>query len=1094
MKKLLGIFLSVCMVVTMLPSANVTVKAETPKEQVVCEDVVFEEEVPQDVLSEETIAEETVAKDVISEEAASQETVSETTAASSADELVSAEQDGESEEQPSSYAKLSVNGTVTYYDTLQGAINAAEAASETANKEVTLLKDKSENITIKKKLTLDLNDKTLSAAPKSGYDTTNNTGNDFGPLYLQNNESDGTVTIQNGTIKAEIDGAKGFGGYGAGEDSYPETYTNEQIRYSGAVVLNNIKLLPLPDSDNAAVNVKANLWTDGHPYRLVDCDFSQASIQNLNSKVTIVSGKYKDLAMWDRSNEAAFGKPGDTRDYYLLGGTYDQDVSEYVEPGYTQTDGTGEDAGKKVVGEIPVNADQSNVPKKPVILGMTIQSGTEDTGSISIKAEPGVQYTMNSPDGPWYYSYGGNIVRSYTDGRADQSFGKGPDEQGVKLNDTNDIITFLKDKNGNPIQEGTTYTIYAKYTNAALAEDPTRSPAIVSSDAKMTTASAVEIAKLFNQPDENGTDASKKTTGSKLSATNPKVDVTIGSDGKITVILKDQVNGTVTLPDDLGDVTIDLKGNDIVGPAGTDTANGGAAIAVVPTTKEGTTITIIDTADKKGSIKGGDAKLGSGKDGGDGIEIDDQANATVNIGPGVTVIGGNGASSDSQKGGNGGAGVDGTITKNEGTVIGGNGGDSKAQEGGNGGAGVDGSITDVNASTGVITGGNGGSSSAANGGNGGNGTTGDVNRNDGKITGGNGGDATGENGNGGNGGQGAGGNVTTNTGAITGGNGGNATTGKGNGGLGGAGTGGDVTTNTGTITGGNGGNAGSGAGGNGGQGAGGNVSDNTGSVTGGNGGNAGTGSGGSGGSAAGGNVGGSGSSNAGANGSSSEADKTIAMSPEDAELYKNSESLADVEKAILTGNTDKGDIKGSDFSRLRLRAVAKNKAMTLKWKKQTKADGYIIYGSACGSKMKKLKEIKSGKAAKWTQKKLKKGKYYKYTIVAYKKFGGEKRVIAKAIGVHATTPGGKYTNPSAVKLKTKNKITLKKGKSKTIKATYTAKGKVRKHIRIIRFESSNKKIATVSKTGKVKALKKGSCTIFVYAQNGVYKTVKVTVK
>lgn len=1077
MKKILGIFLSVCMVVTMLPSANVTVKAETMGDVVVAEAEETTEPVEEaDELTLETLQDEEEVKEIGEDSEATEQITTDEVQENEAEEKLSEESDGEVEA-----IVTFANGTQTSYATLLEAIAAAKGNT---NNVVLMQKDivaGDTDIIIDDALTLDLGGHELKAHP------TGNENWDFGPLYLKNDDANKVVVIKNGTISAEIDGGRAF--------------NSDEIQFKGPVVLDDITLIPLADdvatdSGGNKISVPASLWTDGHPYTLRNCNFSKATIKNLWSTVTIESGDYNALS-WGAENghtHDEYGTIHETKDFIIKGGTFPNNIQEKgdmtIAPGYVQT----EEGGKYVITPIPVKADQSNVPNKPVIVGMMIQVG-EQNGSISITAERGVQYTLNSPDGPWYYTDDHKINRSYTDGRPDVGFGKGPDDEGVYTSGTNnEIITFIKDKNGNPIQEGTTYTIYAKYTKDALEADETRSPAIVSSDAKMTTASAVEIAKLFNQPDENGTDASKKTIGSKLSATNPKVDVTIGLDGKITVILKDQVNGTVTLPDELGDVTIDLKGNDIVGPAGSDSANGGAAIAVVPTTKEGTTITIIDTADKKGSIKGGDAKPGSGKDGGDGIEIDDQANATVNIGPGVTVIGGNGASSDSQKGGNGGAGVDGTITKNEGTIIGGNGGDSKVQEGGNGGAGVDGSITDVNASTGVITGGNGGSSSAANGGNGGSGATGDVNRNDGKITGGNGGDATGANGNGGAGGQGAGGNVTTNTGAITGGNGGNATTGKGNGGLGGIGTGGDVTTNTGTITGGNGGNAGSGNGGNGGQGAGGNVSDNTGSVTGGNGGNAETGSGGGGGSAAGGNVGGNGSSNAGANGTSSEDDKTIAMSPVDAELYKNSESLADVEKAILTGNTDKGDIKGSDFSRLRLRAVAKNKAMTLKWKKQTKADGYIIYGSSCGSKMKKLKEFKSGKVTKWTQKKLKKGKYYKYTIVAYKKFGDEKRVIAKAIGVHATTPGGKYTNPTAVKLKTKNKITLKKGKSKTIKATYTAKGKVREHIRIVRFESSNKKIATVSKTGKVKALKKGSCTIFVYAQNGVYKTVKVTVK
>ena len=52
---------------------------------------------------------------------------------------------------------------------------------------------------------------------------------------------------------------------------------------------------------------------------------------------------------------------------------------------------------------------------------------------------------------------------------------------------------------------------------------------------------------------------------------------------------------------------------------------------------------------------------------------------------------------------------------------------------------------------------------------------------------------------------------------------------------------------------------------------------------------------------------------------------------------------------------------------------------------------------------------------------------------------------------------------------------------------------IKKH-RKVSFESSNPEIATVSKSGKITALKRGKCTIYAYAQNGVYKKVKVTIK
>ena len=75
-------------------------------------------------------------------------------------------------------------------------------------------------------------------------------------------------------------------------------------------------------------------------------------------------------------------------------------------------------------------------------------------------------------------------------------------------------------------------------------------------------------------------------------------------------------------------------------------------------------------------------------------------------------------------------------------------------------------------------------------------------------------------------------------------------------------------------------------------------------------------------------------------------------------------------------------------------------------------------------------------------------------------------------------------------------MTLKKGKTAQIKATpvkISSKAKVRS-ILGIRYESSNPKVAKVTAKGQIKAVKKGTCTIYIFTQNGIKKTVKVTVK
>ncbi|MBQ3369594.1 MAG: Ig-like domain-containing protein [Mogibacterium sp.] len=44
------------------------------------------------------------------------------------------------------------------------------------------------------------------------------------------------------------------------------------------------------------------------------------------------------------------------------------------------------------------------------------------------------------------------------------------------------------------------------------------------------------------------------------------------------------------------------------------------------------------------------------------------------------------------------------------------------------------------------------------------------------------------------------------------------------------------------------------------------------------------------------------------------------------------------------------------------------------------------------------------------------------------------------------------------------------------------------------YASNKSAIATVSSKGVIKAKKKGTCYVYAYAQNGVYKRIKVVVK
>ena len=228
--------------------------------------------------------------------------------------------------------------------------------------------------------------------------------------------------------------------------------------------------------------------------------------------------------------------------------------------------------------------------------------------------------------------------------------------------------------------------------------------------------------------------------------------------------------------------------------------------------------------------------------------------------------------------------------------------------------------------------------------------------------------------------------------------------------------------------------------------------------------------------------------------------KVAPLSPEKAPTVK----AADKAMAKITGN---GDPKGSNFGLLRAKAKKiKTNSVTLSWTRVKGAKGYIIYGNKCGKKNKYLKLATIKKAGTLSKKitkirkiKLKKGTYYKFIVAAYALDSkGVKKVIATSKSIHFMTKGNeKYGDFTSVKVKNvkKKKLTLKKGKTFKLKAVQVKPEniKVKQH-RKLSYESSNKKVVSVNKKGKIKARKAGTCTIYIYAQNGLFAKVKVKVK
>ncbi len=178
-----------------------------------------------------------------------------------------------------------------------------------------------------------------------------------------------------------------------------------------------------------------------------------------------------------------------------------------------------------------------------------------------------------------------------------------------------------------------------------------------------------------------------------------------------------------------------------------------------------------------------------------------------------------------------------------------------------------------------------------------------------------------------------------------------------------------------------------------------------------------------------------------------------------------------------------------------------SKGVTLTWTKIEGAEGYDIFFVRCGKgAASKVKTVNGNKTFKWTKSGLKKKTSYKAYVKAYVKKNGKKTYVRTSPSVHVyTTDGTKnYTNPKSVTVK-KTGVSLKKGKTYKIEAKVNKLKNGKKlipteHEPKLRYISSNKKIATVSKAGKITAKAKGTCNVYVLAVNGARKTVKVTVK
>lgn len=202
------------------------------------------------------------------------------------------------------------------------------------------------------------------------------------------------------------------------------------------------------------------------------------------------------------------------------------------------------------------------------------------------------------------------------------------------------------------------------------------------------------------------------------------------------------------------------------------------------------------------------------------------------------------------------------------------------------------------------------------------------------------------------------------------------------------------------------------------------------------------------------------------------------------------------DESKMTGNQIE---KRKDLSLLLAAGKQKGSSgIKLTWRKKNGCSGYEVYWSYCDGKQnyKKLKSVGSSGKRQCVHKKLKKSRAYKYYIVSYVIKNGIKKYQSKSPVIHVAMRREKHTNAKRIKVN-RAKVTLKGKGTFQIKARAVLENRKKKllgHDRKFRYYVDNRDVATVSKKGKIRGKEKGTCSVFVTANNGVAKQMKVTVK
>ena len=199
-------------------------------------------------------------------------------------------------------------------------------------------------------------------------------------------------------------------------------------------------------------------------------------------------------------------------------------------------------------------------------------------------------------------------------------------------------------------------------------------------------------------------------------------------------------------------------------------------------------------------------------------------------------------------------------------------------------------------------------------------------------------------------------------------------------------------------------------------------------------------------------------------------------------------------KLVVTNATNISSKKTKKCSGLFLRPTNKGRNLFLSWNKVKKAKSYVVYQyDAVKNEYKKVSVRKGNAKNYYNIKNADPEKGYKYKIKAKAEREGKGKTISSSYAVWGVAAGNEKGNVTKVTTN-KRKIKGKPGKSIELSATVQTKGK-KPISKTIRWYSTNNKVASVSKTGKVTLKGKGRCQISARAHNGrSSKAVEVSVR